>query len=78
MLEKHIKEASDLYEWFQMAYNDRRLRIINGVCVSTAVRSEILLSVDAGSIIVAGTLYQIEFVDLGGDVWRAYINKDAE
>jgi len=77
--EQHIQSAEDLYEWFHMANNRGKnfkqtiKNMWDGIYVSSAVRREVLLSVDAGKITLDGTVKQIKFQDMKDGVWRAHI-----
>jgi len=73
--EQHIQDGKDLYEWFHMVNNRREAIAIlqSGIFVSTYVRNQVLLSVDSGKIALDGKVHQIEFENMQGDIWRAFI-----
>ena len=79
VLEQHILDGSELLEWFHLINNRNKkikrsnITIWNGIIVTTAVRNEILLSVDSSKITLDGKVEEIKFQNMHGGIWRAHI-----
>ncbi len=73
-----IQEAKDLRQWFfdLSKGNDFRNLRKSGLFVSTKVRRDILLGVDADKITLSGKVQKIQFENIGGGVWRAFVDSE--
>ena len=76
MSDKAIESGSDLYEWMHRATQKQfESKYANkGVMVSSKVRREVLTCVDQGKLLSRGQVVDIKFENIGGGVWRAYVD----
>jgi len=72
MSKQLIRSEKDLRGFF---FDVRKMpeKIKTGVMVTTAVRKEVLTSIDQGKMILEGRVVMIKFDNLSGGVYRAYI-----
>ena len=74
-MEKAIESGEDLYEFFfrakRIGGNVGEQRVTDGIFVDSKVRKEVLTSEKQGKITIGGSIKLIEFVDIGGGVYRA-------
>ncbi len=70
-----LKNGDELIEWFLALASDPRAesKWHKGVCVSAKIRREILTCGRQGKLIVRGNVRAIQFENLGGGVYRAYL-----
>lgn len=76
-MNRTIETPEDLNDWFfrrQSLPNE----MLDGVNITTKIRRDVLTSESQGKIVLNGKLYWISFDNLGGDVYRAYVNTKAE
>ena len=69
---KYVKTGTDLYQWFYSCGSKKQL-LKQGIMVSTAIRKEVLTSTKQGKITLRGSVYSIQFENMNGGVYRAYI-----
>jgi len=70
-----IKSGDALRKWFLnlCPFYGVKQRWREGVCVTSAVRRDVLTDDRQGKIILKGAVRRIQFKNLGGGVYRAYI-----
>jgi hypothetical protein len=73
-----IKSANELNEHFFLIARhqskERATKLLNdGVMVDGKVRKEVLTSIEQGKIILEGRVLKIQFENLGGGVYRAFV-----
>lgn len=77
--EEHIQTPNDLHEWLMQASKGTKATktLQAGIYVSSNIRKQVLLSYDAGKIIINGRVKRVEFQDMKGGVWRAFVTLEA-
>lgn len=73
-----IKSADELNEHFfiiaRKQNKERAIKLLNdGVMINGKVRKEVLTSMEQGKITLEGRVLKIQFENLGGGVYRAYV-----
>jgi hypothetical protein len=71
--EQLIQSEQNLRDYFFAIRNEPE-KLRKGVMVSTAIRKETLTSIGQGGMVLNGRVIDIQFVDLSGGVWQAYID----
>jgi len=71
-MEQLIKSADQLKQFFMdlRAVKEAQHR---GVLVSSRVRRDFMVGSDQGKMILNGTIQTVNFAEMGGGVYRAYI-----
>ena len=78
-MKPYIETGEQLKEYFWSFARLSETRFIKykneGVLVTSKVRKEFLTSVDQGKIVVSGVVWKIDFHNLGGGVYRAFLKE---
>ena len=74
MNNQFMKSWIELRGYF-VAIRADKAKLETGIMVSTSVRREAMISIDQGKMLLNGNITQISFVNMGGGVYRAYIEK---
>lgn len=71
---QYIQTPDELKEYF---FNVRKIesRLTEGIMVLTSIRKEILTDINQGKMILDGRVEKINFENMGGGVYRAYIGE---
>ena len=72
MNHQFIKSWDELKGYFVAIRADKE-KLKYGVMMSTSTRREAMTSQDQGKMLLNGNITQISFVNMGGGVYRAYI-----
>lgn len=70
-----IQRSSELRAWFfqQSTFSHGKETMLKGLYVDSRTRKEIMTNEDQGKIVLTGIVRTIEFENMGGGVYRAYV-----
>ncbi len=68
----NAKELNNIFFNYSKV-NDHKAMLFKGVYVSTKVRREVMLNIEQGRITINGWVTYILFENLGGGVYRAFV-----